>query len=92
MHETETFRYWPPEPLVPYNPEIAGCLEQGLKGIVTTGVSMMDAKQAPDRKIDTCEDRDTWLSTYPKIVGLEFVLIVIFISLGYISGNNISAA
>ena len=47
----------------------------------------MDAKQAPDRKIGTIEGMDKWLSTYLKLVGLELVLSVIFISLGYISGN-----
>ena len=48
----------------------------------------MDAKQAPERKIDTREGMDKWLSTYLKLVGLELVLSVIFISLGYISGNE----
>ena len=33
----------------------------------------MDGKQAPDRKIDTREGMDTWLSTYLKLVGLELV-------------------
>ena len=47
----------------------------------------MDAKQAPDRKTGTIEGMDKWLSTFLKIVGLELVLSVIFISLGYISGN-----
>ena len=56
-------------------------------GITTTGEFTMDA-QAPDRKIDTREGMDTWLSTYLKLVGLELVLSVIFISLGYISGNT----
>ncbi len=48
----------------------------------------MDGKQAPDRKIDTREGMDTWLSTYLKLVGLELVLSVIFISLGYISASS----
>jgi len=48
----------------------------------------MDAKQAPDKKIDTREGMDKWLSTYLKLVGLELVMSVIFISLGYISGNE----
>lgn len=47
----------------------------------------MDAKQAPDRKINTKEGTDKWLLTYLKLVGLELVLSVIFILLGYISGN-----
>ena len=34
----------------------------------------MDAKQEPDRKMDTREGMDKWLSTYLKIVGLEIVL------------------
>jgi hypothetical protein len=63
-------------------------LEQGLMGITTTGGFTMDAEQAPDRKIVTSEGMDKWLSTYLKLVGLEFVLSVIFISLGYISGNE----
>jgi hypothetical protein len=57
-------------------------------GIITTGGFTMDAKQAPDRKIDTREGMHKWLSTYLKLVGLELVLSVIFISLGYISGNE----
>ncbi len=48
----------------------------------------MEAKQAPDKKIDTREGMDKWLSTYLKLVGLELILSVIFISLGYISGNE----
>ena len=63
-------------------------LEQDFMGITTTGGFAMDAKQAPDRKTETWEGMDKWLSTYLKLVGLELVLSVIFISLGYISGNN----
>ncbi len=48
----------------------------------------MDAKQAADRKIDTSEGMDKWLSVHLKLVGLELVLSVILISLGYISGNE----
>jgi len=62
--------------------------DQYLKGITTTGEFTMDAKQEPDRKINTSEGMDKWLSTYLKIVGLELVLSVIFIPLGYISGNS----
>ncbi|MFZ1127947.1 hypothetical protein [Methanoregula sp.] len=62
-------------------------LEQDFMGITTTGGFTMD-EQAPDRKIDTREGMDKWLSTYLKLVGLELVLSVIFISLGYISGNK----
>jgi hypothetical protein len=48
----------------------------------------MDAKQAYDRKIGTGEGMDKWLSMHLKLVGLELVLSVILISLGYISGNE----
>ena len=63
-------------------------LDQDFMGITTTGGFTMDEKQAPDRKIDTREGMDKWLSTYLKLVGLELVLSVIFILLGYISGNK----
>jgi hypothetical protein len=63
-------------------------LNHDFVGIITTGGFTMDAKQAPDKKIDTREGMDKWLSTYLKLVGLELVMSVIFISLGYISGNE----
>ena len=48
----------------------------------------MDEKQAPDeRKIGTKESMDKWLSTFTKLIGLELVLSLFFISLGYISGS-----
>jgi len=63
-------------------------LDQDFMGVTTTGEFTMDAKQAPDKKINTREGMDKWLSTYLKLVGLELVLSAIFISLGYISGNQ----
>lgn len=63
-------------------------LDQSLMGSTTTGGFTMDEKQAPDRKTGTKEGMDKWLSTFLKLVGLELVLSVIFISLGHISGNS----
>jgi hypothetical protein len=60
---------------------------QDLSGITTTGGFAMD-EQAADRKKDTGKGMDKWPSTFLKLVGLELVLSVIFISLGYISGNQ----
>jgi len=50
----------------------------------------MDVQQAPDRKTDTKEKEgmNKWLLTFIKLVGLEFVLSMIFILLGYIYGNQ----
>lgn len=53
----------------------------------TTGEFTMDTKQEPDRKTDIREDVDKWLLTHIRLVWLELVLSVIFISLGYLSGN-----
>ena len=48
----------------------------------------MDVQQAPDRRTDTKEGMNKWLLTFIKLVGLEFVLSVIFIVLGYIYGSG----
>ena len=48
----------------------------------------MDANQAPDKKINAREGMDKWLSTFIKLVALELVLSVIFISLGFISESS----
>lgn len=39
-------------------------------------------------ELNTREGTDKWLSTYLNMVGFELVLSVIFILLGYITGNQ----
>ena len=62
-------------------------VDQNVRGITSTGEFTMDAKQAPDGKINAGDGVDKWLSTHIRLVGLEVVLSVIFVSLGYLSGN-----
>lgn len=47
----------------------------------------MDEPQASDKRTETRECREKWPSTFIKLIGLELVLSVIFISAGYLSGN-----
>ncbi len=47
-----------------------------------------DAHQVPERKTDVGKGMDKWLLTYARLVALELVLSVIFISLGYISASS----